>query len=144
MYYYIYQLYMEINDTHHIFHTNYLEDVSNVDDIRDEIISKIEYNTPLNKFLKEIIEFEIKIIDKVPTTERIRPKLKYYRDESGQHFASYNVNKIKQYQKKNKQKYSDYTKKYWKDPDNKPHLRKFNEKYRPTIEWEYSLGYWDK
>jgi len=144
MKYYIYQLYIPIGDTHNIFHTNYLEDVSNEDDIRDEIMSKIDYNTPLNKFLKEIMfDFEIKIIDTLLTTDRIREKVKQYIDECGQNIASYNVNKIKSYQQKNKQKYSDYIKKYWKDPKRKSHLRKFNSKYRPTIEWEYSVGYWD-
>lgn len=144
MIYYIYQLYINVGGEGHVFHTNYLEDVSNEDDIRDEILSKIDYNTPLNKFIKEIqYDFEIKIIDKLPTTESIREKVKQYRDETDQHFASYNVTKIKSYQQKNKQKYSDYIKKYWKDPKKKQHLRKFNSKYKPTIDWEYSVGYFE-
>lgn len=144
MKYYIYQLYIPIRGDHHIFHTNYLEDVSNEDDIRDVILSKIDYNTPLNKFLKEIMfDFEIKIIDTLLTTDRIREKVKQYRDETDQHFASYNVNKIKKYQNDNKQKYSNYIKKYWKDPKRKTHLRKFNKKYKPMVEWEYSLNYFE-
>ena len=144
MFYYIYQLYIPINNTHHIFHTNYLEDVSNEDDIRDEIISKIDYNTPLNKFLKELmLDFEIKIIEKVSTTDRIREKVKGYIEESGQHFASYYVKQIKDYQQQNKKKYSEYNKRYWADPNKRPHLRKFNAKYKPHVTWDYSLGYWD-
>ena len=142
MLYYIYQLYIEIHGEHHVFHTNYLEDVSNIDDIRDVIESKMNYNSPLNKFLKEIAyDFEIKIIDKLLTTDRIRSKVKQYIDEVGQNYASYNATKIKQYQNDNKQKYSDYIKQYWKDPKRKSHLRKFNNKYKSTVEWEYSKNY---
>lgn len=144
MKYYIYQLYIPIDGVHHIFHTNYLEDVNDEDEIKEEILSKIDYNTPLNKFLKEIqFDFEIKIIDTLLPSERIREKLKYYRDECDQHIASYNVKQVKDYQQKNKRKYNEYNKKYWSDPKRTPHLRKFNKKYKPYVEWDYSLGYWD-
>ena len=129
--FYIYQLYLIINNKHEIFHTAYLEDVDNEDDIRDVIMERKHFNSPLNQFLKALMyDFEIKIIDVVNTNDGIRKIIKMYRDATDQHYSSYNVPSVKRYQQKHKERYLQYSREYSSNPDHFFINKYYRDKYK--------------